>query len=82
MLDSIHVEIVLFLMRDRCMLSVEHSAVLEIVLDAPDGTPRRQGSCGSSIQSILILMPDWCTVCGERTIDSEIILDAPDGTPR
>jgi hypothetical protein len=41
MLDSIHVEIVLILMRDRCMLCAKHSAVSKIVLDAPDGTPRR-----------------------------------------
>jgi hypothetical protein len=49
MLDSVHVEIVLILMQDRCTLCAKHSAVLEIVLDAPDGTPRRRGSSGSSI---------------------------------
>jgi hypothetical protein len=43
---SVHLVIVLLLMYDRCMFCTEHTTVLEIVLDAPDGTPRLQGSCG------------------------------------
>jgi hypothetical protein len=33
-------EIVLILTQDRCMVCVERTTVLEIVLDAPGGTPR------------------------------------------
>ena len=33
-------EIVLILTQDRCMVCVEHTIGLEIILDAPDGTPR------------------------------------------
>jgi hypothetical protein len=57
---------------------------LEIVLDAPDGTPRLRGSSGSTVrlEIVLILMQDSCSICAERTIDSEIILDTPNGTPR
>ena len=33
-------DIVLILMPDRCMVCVERTIGLEIVLDAPDGTPR------------------------------------------
>ena len=33
-------EIVLNLMLDRCTVCVERTIVLEIILDAPDGTPR------------------------------------------
>ena len=33
-------EIVLVLMEDRCTVCVKHTIGSEIVLDAPDGTPR------------------------------------------
>jgi hypothetical protein len=33
-------EIVLILTQDRCTVCVEHTIVLEIVLDTPDETPR------------------------------------------
>ena len=39
-LISVHVEIVLMLMQDRCTVCVERTIGLEVVLDAPDGTPR------------------------------------------
>jgi hypothetical protein len=37
---SIHLEIVLNLTEDRCTVCAERTIGLEIVLDAPDGTPR------------------------------------------
>ena len=39
-LISVRLEIVLILTQDRCMVCVEHTIGEEIVLDAPDGTPR------------------------------------------
>jgi hypothetical protein len=36
----IHLEIVLILTQDRCMVCVEYSIGLEVILDAPGGTPR------------------------------------------
>jgi len=39
----VHLEIVLILMQDRFMVCVECTIVSEIILDAPDGTPRRVG---------------------------------------
>ena len=39
-LDSVYLEIVLILTQDRCMVCVEQTIGLEIILDAPDGTPR------------------------------------------
>jgi hypothetical protein len=39
-LVSVRLEIVLILMEDRCMVCAEHAIGSEIVLDAPDGTPR------------------------------------------
>ena len=39
-LDSVCLEIVLILAEDRCMVCAERTLWSEIVLDAPDGTPR------------------------------------------
>ena len=38
-LDSVHLERVLILTQDRCMVCVECTIGLENVLDAPDGSP-------------------------------------------
>ena len=35
-----HSDMVLILIQDRCMVCVECTIGLEIILDAPDGTPR------------------------------------------
>ena len=35
-----HLEIVLILTQDRCPVCAERTMGLEIILDAPDGTPR------------------------------------------
>jgi hypothetical protein len=40
MLVSVYLEMVLILMQDRCMVCAERTIGLQIVLDAPDGTPR------------------------------------------
>jgi hypothetical protein len=40
MLTSVHLEIVLILMQDGCTGYAECTIDTEIVLDAPDGTPR------------------------------------------
>ena len=39
-LVSVHLEIVLILTQDRCMVYAERTIGSEIVLDAPDGSPR------------------------------------------
>jgi hypothetical protein len=39
-LGSVHLEIVLFLMPDWCAVCIERTVGSEIVLKAPDGTPR------------------------------------------
>ena len=39
-LVSVRLEIVLVSMEDRCAACVERTLRLEIILDAPDGTPR------------------------------------------
>ena len=39
-LVSVYLEIVLILTQDRCMVCVEHTIGLEIILDAPDGATR------------------------------------------
>jgi hypothetical protein len=52
-LGTVHLEIVLLLMHDWCTVCVEHSVGSEIVLEAPDGTPRLRGSCGILFRSVL-----------------------------
>ena len=42
-------DMVLTLTQDRCTASVEHTIGSEIILDGPDGTPRRRGSYGISL---------------------------------
>jgi hypothetical protein len=39
-LVSVHLEIVLILKQDRCMVCAERTIGSKIILDAPDGTPR------------------------------------------
>jgi hypothetical protein len=42
-LSTVHLEIVLLLMHDWCTVCVERIVGKEIVLEAPDGTPRLLG---------------------------------------
>jgi hypothetical protein len=82
---SVCLDIVLFSMQDWCMVCTEHATGSEIVLGAPDETPRWCGSSISSFWSIwrqLISVQDRCTDWHERTIGLEIILGTQDGTPR
>jgi hypothetical protein len=51
-LVSVCLEIVLILMQDRCTVCAEHTIGLEIMLDAPNGTPRWCGSWGIPFWSI------------------------------
>jgi hypothetical protein len=37
---SVHLDVVLIWMQDRCTICVDHTIGSEIVSDAPDGTPR------------------------------------------
>jgi hypothetical protein len=39
-LDLVHLEIVLILTQDRCMICIECTIGSQIILDTPDGTPR------------------------------------------
>jgi hypothetical protein len=39
-LVSVSFEIVLISTQDRCTVCIEHAIGLEVILDAPDGTPR------------------------------------------
>jgi hypothetical protein len=43
----IHLETVLVSVQDSCTVYAKCTASSEIILDAPDGTPRRHGSCES-----------------------------------
>jgi hypothetical protein len=53
-LVSVHLEIELILTQDRSTVSAKRTIGSEIGLDAPDGTPRRRGSCGILFWTIWI----------------------------
>jgi hypothetical protein len=85
MLVLVCLEIMLVSVQHRCTVCTKHTIGLEIIWDAPDGTPRWRGSSGSSLQSrleiVLISAQDRCMVCAE-VAPLEIILGTPDGTSR
>jgi hypothetical protein len=37
--ETVHLEIVLISMQDRCMVCAKHTIGLDIILGTPDGTP-------------------------------------------
>jgi hypothetical protein len=82
-LTSFHLETVLMSVQDRCIVCVKHTIGSQIILDAPDGTPRWGGSSESSVylNIVLILMQNRRTACVKHTIGLKIAVDAPDGTP-
>ena len=41
---SVCLEVVLVSVQDRCTVCAKHTTAQKIILDAPDGTPRRRGS--------------------------------------
>ena len=45
-------DIELILTQDRCMVCVRRTIGSDIILDAPDGAPRRRGSCRISLLSV------------------------------
>jgi hypothetical protein len=49
---SVRLEIVLIIMQDRCIVCTKRTTGSEIILDAPNGTPRLRGSYGISFWSI------------------------------
>ena len=84
-LVSIRLVIVFVLVQDRCTICAKRTIGLEIILDAPEGTPGDVGHVKSylvRLEIVLVSVQDWCMSCAKCTIGSKIILDAPNGTPR
>ena len=82
---SVHLQMVLVLVQDRCMVYAKRTIGGYIIQDAPIGTPRYVGHVESRLvclEMVLVLVQDRYTVCAKCTIGSYIVLDAPDGTPR
>jgi hypothetical protein len=44
-------EMLLVLVQDSCTVCANHTIGSDIILDAPNGTPKRRGSSGSSFLS-------------------------------
>jgi hypothetical protein len=82
---SVCLDIMLFSTQDWCTVCAEHATGSEIILGAPNETPRWRGSSRSLFRSVwrlLISVQGRCTDWHEYTIGSEIILGTHDGTPR
>ena len=82
---SVHLEMVLVLVQDRCMVCAKRTIGSETVLDAPMVLLCERLKCklvSVCLEIVLVFMQDRCTVCAKRTIGLEIVLDAPDGSPR
>jgi hypothetical protein len=83
----VRLDIVLVLAQDRCMVCAKRTIGLEIILDAPDGTPSLLGDVGQAeahfdpFGDSFVLVQHRCTVCDECTTGMEIALGTPDGTP-
>jgi hypothetical protein len=86
MLVSVHLEIVLTLTQVRCLVCVERTIGLKIVVGRSPWisyvTLVMWNVILVHVETVLVSVQDRCTVYAKRTIGSEIILDAPDGTPR
>ena len=74
------------LTQDRCTVCVEHTIGTKVALDAPDGTPRRHGSCRNLVlvrlETVLVSVQDRCMICAKCTIGLDNVSDVRDGTPR
>jgi uncharacterized membrane protein len=81
----VHLEMVLVLVQDRCMVCAKHRKGSEIIFDAPDGTQVTWviwNLVSVRLETVLVSVQDRCTICAERTMCLEIISNAPNGTPR
>ena len=69
--------------QDRCAICAKRTIGSEIILDAPDGTPRDVGpvECHSGPFRDVSVGARYVHGLHQTTIGSEIILDAPNGTP-
>jgi hypothetical protein len=86
MLVSVHLEIVLFLMQDRCTVCVEHTIRSEIFVGCTRWIAKVtlvMWNLGfAHLEIVLVLVQDKCMVCCKHTIGLEIIFDTRSGTPR
>ena len=81
----VHLEVVLILAQDRCMVCAKHTIGLDIIFNALMvliGARLKWKRLSVRLDKVRILTQDRGAVCTKRTIGSEIILDALDGTPR
>jgi hypothetical protein len=88
MLVLVHLEMVLFLVQDRCTVCIEHTIRSEIFVGCTRWIAKvtlvmwNLVSVHLEIVLLLVLVQDRCMVCCKHTIGLEIILDTRSGTPR
>ena len=71
-LTSFRLATVLVSVQDRCMVCARCTIGLQIILDAPDGTPRSRGVMWNlasfHFETVLVSVQDRWMVCARRTI--------------
>ena len=75
----------LILGQDRCIVCVERTIGLELILTHPMellGDVGHVEFLSVRLETVLVSVQDRCTIGAKCTTGSEILLDAPDGTPR
>jgi hypothetical protein len=84
-LVSVHFEIVLILIQDRCTVCAEHTVSSESFWTHSMELLGDVGHVESRLglfEIVLVSVQDKSIVCTRCTTASETVLDAPDGTPR
>jgi hypothetical protein len=86
MLVLVHLEIVLFLVQDRCTVCVEHTIRSEIFVGCTRWIAKvtlvMWNLVSAHLEIVLVSVQDRYSVCSKHTIGLEIILDTRNGTPR
>ena len=78
---SVHLEMLLVSVQDRCMVCIKRTLGSETVLDAPMVLLGDEAQVEARFGPfVLFFTHDRCMVCAEHTIGSKIVLDTPDGT--
>jgi hypothetical protein len=81
MLVSVHLEIVLILVQDKCTVCVDHTIRLKIVIGCTRWISKvtlvMWNLVCVHLEIVLVLIQDRCMVCSKHSIGLEIILDTP-----
>jgi hypothetical protein len=83
---SVHLDIVLILMQDRCTVCIDHTIGSENHFGCTRWNPKVTLVLSNLVlvhlEIVFVLVLGRCMICTKRTIGSVIVLTRSDGTPR